>query len=322
MSKGSVSIFFIITLFSCKDSNNPADDLSGMQQTEIETFLTDNSLEATRHDDGFYYIVTNEVPDGQTQGAAGPVLSVYYTMSVLSGQEISFVNTGNGDPLRLKQGANAVVPVGLDTGLGLMREGETYRFILPSALAFGDLEFSTLIPANSIIDIEVELVSIESEDDILIQEIDTIDAYIISNDLDNLTINPVDSVEILSSELRYKRTTMGTDSLAPSGGDLVTITYTGTFLNDNQFDATNGNDVFEFPLGAGEVILGLDEGVAEMGNGESAMLIMPSALAYGESVRVFPDFLINDMIERAVVPDYVARVEPYQVLIFNVTLAQ
>ncbi len=321
MSKGNTFILFLIVLFSCKDSSNPGDDLSAMQQSEIETFLNENSLEVTRHDDGFYYIVTNEVPDGQTQ-AIGPVLSVYYTMSVLNGQEISFVRIENGDPLKLKQGANAVVPVGLDAGLGLMKEGETYRFILPSALAFGDLEFSTLIPANSIIDIEVELVSIESEDEILIQELDTIDAYINANDLNNLTVNPVDSIEILTSGLRYKRTAAGIDSVAPAGGNLVTITYTGTFLNNNQFDATSGSDAFEFPLGAGEVIFGLDEGVAQMNKGESAMFIMPSSIGYGESVRVFPNFLVGDMIERQVVPDYVNRVEPYQVLIFNVTLVQ
>ena len=323
MSKGTIyfaTILFI--LLGCKDSNNPlAEELAAMQRSEIETFLADNDLEATRHDDGFYYIITQEDPVGKTQ-VAGNVLSVYYTMNVLDGQEVSFVRMENGDPFRLKQGASAVVPVGLDTGLGLMKEGETYRFILPAALAFGNLEFSTLIPINSIIDIEVELVSIESENDILLQEIDAINDYINTNNLNNLTISPEDSVEVLSSELRYKRTAEGTDGDSPANGDIVTITYTGTFLNDNQFDATTGNDTFEFSLGAGEVILGLEEGITQMERGERALLIMPSSIAYRESVRVIPDFLIDDMIERQVVPDYVDRVPPYQVLIFNVRLTQ
>ena len=323
MSKG---FFYLVScaifVWSCSDSGGPGgDNLAAMERSTIEAFISANELDATRNDAGFYFVIIDEVPTGKTQ-AEGSILGIYYSMSILDGDEISFYNSGNGAPLRLKQGASAVVPVGLDEGLGLMREGETYRFILPSELAYGDLEFSSLIPANSIIDVEVELVSIEDENDIILQEIDAINSYISSNNLNNLTINPLDSVVVRSSQLRYKRKTAGGAGVRPANGDSVVITYTGTFLNDTQFDATTGNDTFNFTLGSGEVLEGLDEGIAQMEVGEQALLIMPSSIGYGESARVIPDFLINDMIERQVVPDYVSQVPPYEVLLFDVRLVQ
>ena len=153
-----------------------------MQQETIELYISDNNLEATRDDAGFYYIVEQEATGGPQ--ADDGVLSVYYTMSVLDGQEISFYRMENGAPLKLRQGANAVVPVGLDAGLSLMEEGETFRFILPSALAFGDLEFSSLIPTNSIIDVEVELVLVEDEGDIQQSEMTAINNYVDDNNFE------------------------------------------------------------------------------------------------------------------------------------------
>lgn len=318
-----ISVLFILLIATsgCKDSApGDSDDLASMQRAEIETFIDDNNLTATRHDDGFYFSVVKDSADGRTQ-SEGKILGIYYSMSILGGQEISFYLAGNGAPLRLKQGENAVVPVGLDTGLDLMREGEVYRFILPSNLAFGDLEFSTLIPLNSIIDVEVELATIENDNDISEKEALAIDTYVSSKGLNNLTANPVDSVEILSSGLRFKKMVTDSTNTNPGAG-LVTITYEGTFLDDVQFDATTGNDVFKFSVGAGEVVAGLDEGVGRMKIGERALLIMPSSLAYGGSARVIPNFLTDDMIERQVIPDYVARVSPYRVLIFDVRLTQ
>ena len=108
--------------------------------------------------------------------------------------------------------------------------------------------------------------------------------------LNNLTANPVDSVEVLSSDLHYKRTAEGTDGDNPSNGTLVGITYTATFLDDSQFDATTGNDVFEFSLGAGEVLEGLDDGVAQMERGEQAMLIMPFIAGLWRQCSGYPRF--------------------------------
>jgi FKBP-type peptidyl-prolyl cis-trans isomerase len=69
-------------------------------------------------------------------------------------------------------------------------------------------------------------------------------------------------------------------------GDTVTVQYVGVlFDNGKQFDTSwQGNkpgEGFQFPLGAGQVIPGWDQGVVGMRKGGRRKLIIPADLAYG-----------------------------------------
>ena len=69
-------------------------------------------------------------------------------------------------------------------------------------------------------------------------------------------------------------------------GDQVEVQYVGVlFDNGKQFDTSwNGNKkgtAFTFPLGAGQVIPGWDQGVVGMREGGRRKLIIPADLAYG-----------------------------------------
>lgn len=79
----------------------------------------------------------------------------------------------------------------------------------------------------------------------------------------------------------------GTGAL-PKVGQQTSVVYKGTFLNNRIFDQSpldaNGKAVpFKFLLGRGTVIAGWDEGIGLMHKGEKAILLVPSALAYGPS---------------------------------------
>ncbi len=64
-------------------------------------------------------------------------------------------------------------------------------------------------------------------------------------------------------------------------GKTVTVNYTGTLENGDQFDSSIGRAPFSFPLGAGRVIKGWDEGVAGMKVGGKRKLTIPPELGYG-----------------------------------------
>jgi len=65
-------------------------------------------------------------------------------------------------------------------------------------------------------------------------------------------------------------------------GETVTVNYRGTLANGKEFDSSYGRGPFSFPLGAGRVIRGWDEGVAGMKVGGKRKLVIPPDLAYGE----------------------------------------
>ena len=94
------------------------------------------------------------------------------------------------------------------------------------------------------------------------------------------------SIITTESGLQYEELTVGEGAVAAAGQN-VTVHYTGWLQNEDgsagaKFDSSKDrNDPFEFPLGAGRVIAGWDEGVQGMKIGGKRKLIIPAGLGYG-----------------------------------------
>lgn len=85
---------------------------------------------------------------------------------------------------------------------------------------------------------------------------------------------------VTPSGLRITDLEIGSGAEAVSG-ELVSVNYRGTLTNGKEFDSSYGRGPFQFPLGAGRVIKGWDEGVAGMKVGGKRKLVIPPDLAYG-----------------------------------------
>ncbi len=87
------------------------------------------------------------------------------------------------------------------------------------------------------------------------------------------------------SGLQYIDNVVG-DGEQAAAGQHVSVHYTGWLYQDGEqgakFDSSRDrNDPFDFPLGAGMVIKGWDEGVQGMKIGGQRTLIIPPELGYG-----------------------------------------
>ena len=85
------------------------------------------------------------------------------------------------------------------------------------------------------------------------------------------------------SGLKYAIIKPGDGATAKAGKD-VRVHYTGWLQSNNEkFDSSRDRgEPFSFPLGAGQVIPGWDEGVKGMKVGEQRQLVIPPKLGYGE----------------------------------------
>ena len=86
-------------------------------------------------------------------------------------------------------------------------------------------------------------------------------------------------------------------------GQMATMNYIGKTLEGKQFDANVDENFqaikdrtpFTFPVGAGQVIKGWDEGVQLLNKGSKAVLYIPSPLAYGAQ-SPSPDLAANSIL--------------------------
>jgi peptidylprolyl isomerase len=65
-------------------------------------------------------------------------------------------------------------------------------------------------------------------------------------------------------------------------GDTVRVIYTGKLDDGTVFDSNVGNEPLEFTLGEGQLIAGFEQAVLGMNTGDSTVVRIASADAYGE----------------------------------------
>jgi len=92
----------------------------------------------------------------------------------------------------------------------------------------------------------------------------------------------VTSVLDKTSSLEIETITPGDGKNFPGIGQMVSVHYTGLLTDGQKFDSSRDRGKhFKFKLGLGEVIKGLDVGIAQMSIGQRAKLVCPPEYAYG-----------------------------------------
>lgn len=175
------------------------------------------------------------------QPEEGDYVKVHFIGSLADGTEFANSYTQGGDPLVYPFGQAGFFE-GWTMALSRMSFGEKANVGIPAALAFGE-QGTGVIPPNADLFFELELVG--------------------------------------KAEVGFESVEEG-DGEQAMPGDVVQVEYTGTLEDGTVFDSSsNTGQPFEFVLGQGMVIPGWDIGIGMMREGGTAILTIPSELAYG-----------------------------------------
>jgi peptidyl-prolyl cis-trans isomerase A (cyclophilin A) len=93
------------------------------------------------------------------QAAAGKTVSVHYTGKFLDGKVFDS-SISRGEPITFKLGVGQVIK-GWDEGIALTKVGGKAQLIIPSNLGYGERGAGGVIPPNTTLVFDVELVDVK-----------------------------------------------------------------------------------------------------------------------------------------------------------------
>ena len=293
-----------MSLSSCNqldDNNNYYEERVKTDDLIISKYLSDHQIATIKHSSGFYYQVLTANASGASL-VKDDVVDFTYKISLLDGTVLEDSISAK-NPLHFKLMSNTVVPEGLDNGIRLMKVGEVYRFFIPSYLAYGNYRSSNF-PSNSNFIVDVKVLKRQSETDIEVAQLDSIDHFVKSN---------FQHFDKYASGLYYIENVLGTGA-KPHNGDRVTINFTRKYLNGAVIKSVNDISI---RIGNGEAVQGLEEGLKLMQAGGKAVLVMPASIAFGQSLCVLPQKTRSELLDDQLIS---SEVLPYSMVEYIVEL--
>lgn len=253
----------IMALAGCNGLNNDFNKKVEENETAIQKYISDNSLDMIKDSDGVYYTKTVSNPGGRVP-VTGEIASLVYKTYTLDGKLIDSTTISKG-PTIMPAGTGMYNILGLEIALLNMRIGEKATYLLSFFNAYGPGGFKTA-PGYAPVRLEVELLNLRSE-------IQYVSEFVASK-------NYVVSEQTPDGWFLIRSNTVTGDSLGT--GKVATVNYRGTFLSGTEFDK---GTLTNYVTGGYNSIAGFDRAVRKMRSGEKAIAIFPSALGYGNQPK-------------------------------------
>ena len=143
-----VGLIAVVVLLYVMNNNSAASQPSTTNTTSTQTSMDTTQL-----------IIEDEVVGTGDEAKAGNMVTVHY-MGTLTNGTMFDASRNHGDKgFSFTLGAGQVIK-GWDLGVAGMKVGGKRKLIIPSDLAYGDRAVGGVIPANSTLIFEVELLSV------------------------------------------------------------------------------------------------------------------------------------------------------------------
>lgn len=296
--KGLFSLFFLFSIILLLQACNKEDKRKEEEKIKLQKYLQENGYsDIFPTESGLYYVILED-SDGSSPAATHHVM-INFTGSLIDGKVFEtsdydlavargiFRTDKLYGPTKLSlSGMN--IP-GLVEGLQLMKEGGKSRIIIPSHLAFYNVDYGIIPPYSTLI-YDVELLEIISDPELHEQAL--LDSYLLENEI---------TVEPTSTGLYYVEEVTGSGDL-PLNYNTVTLHYKGSLLDGRVFDKSESGSPLVMSMNTTTYIPGFIEGVKMMRKDGKARLIIPSDIAYGSGGSI------------------TGMVPPYSTIVFDVEI--
>ena len=220
-------------------------------------------------DSGLQYMVLEEGPEDGISPVSTDLVVVHYVGTLKDGVEFDSSRArGAAAQFRL----NGVIP-GWTEGLQLMSEGDTYRFFIPSELAYGVRGGpGGGIGPNEALIFDVELIKVQNA----ARNLETANKFFTENAKKT-------GVKTTPSGLQYEIITEGaTEGESPAVDSTVQIHFESKLINGTALGSSYElNQPAEFPLSVMPEPW-VSEALPLMSVGDKFRFYIPPALAYGE----------------------------------------
>ena len=202
------------------------------------------------------------------------------------------------EPMEMQLGEE-FLSKGVDEGLGMVPEGGTMRYVVPSELAFDSLGYQSMIAPYAPLVMTVKLNSImdeaayrekqavlEAQKAAEVERKQALEQEMIANYVKDNAI----SEEPTESGLYIIRREEGEGNMA-QWGEKVAVHYVLKTLKGMTVESSYDYDQpYEFTIGKNEMIPAIEEALMTMAPGAKVTLISPSKLAFGE-VEIDPEMM-------------------------------
>jgi hypothetical protein len=146
-------LFFTIKMEGVKTM----EDLKIEEEESLKNYITENNITVTPTASGLFYIETEKGKGAKVED--GKTVSVHYTGKFLDG-ELFDSSIQRGRPISFTVGVEPMIP-GFIEGILLMNKGGKATFILPSEIAYGMGDQSSLILPYTPLLFEVEIIDVK-----------------------------------------------------------------------------------------------------------------------------------------------------------------
>jgi FKBP-type peptidyl-prolyl cis-trans isomerase len=133
---------------------------TAIQDASRTAFTTETQTNAMSIQNPTDLQITDTVVGTGTAAAAGDVVTVHYVGSLTNGSVFDASMRHSTEGFTFNLGAGQVIQ-GWDRGIVGMKEGGKRMLVIPAHLAYGDRAVGDVIPANSTLVFEVELLKVQ-----------------------------------------------------------------------------------------------------------------------------------------------------------------